>query len=384
MNSFRSAMRKGVKGCVPPLLLNAYHGLMRLCPPRDNFVSWWTRYSKKTLPPDLVLLVDQFIQSPSFANSSRYWNYLNKINIVQLADRGYANLQQTLARNYFTWVDGLNTPYTQYLIENIGDFQSDAPINVVCRKHDEFTFEESVTFNIITALLYEFVSQKDNKGFLCHLTEPQEGNPPGIEINGKLVTQDLLNSALEMLSIAEGTDLSKVRRVLELGAGSGRTSYAFMKLFPAAKYVISDIPPALFISQTYLSSQFKDRRIFKFWPFKAFSEVEREVEQAEIVFLMPYQLDLLPAKFVDLFLAIDCLHEMKKDQVNKYFDVADRLASHFYFKCWEETDVPFDKVRHTRATYPVKTNWKGTYVRECGVPATFFEAFYQIKGPNEQ
>ena len=70
---------------------------------------------------------------------------------------------------------------------------------------------------------------------------------------------------------------------------------------------------------------------------------------------------------------------MKKEQVDQYFNLVDRVAGHFYFKCWEDTNVPFDNIRQTRDTYPVKTNWKAGYVRKCGVPATFFEAFYQIQ-----
>jgi len=93
---------------------------------------------------------------------------------------------------------------------------------------------------------------------------------------------------------------------------------------------------------------------------------------------MPDQLYLLPDKATNLFLAIDCLHEMKKDQINLFFNQVDRLASFFYFKCWNETEVPFDKISHKQDDYPVKKNWIQVYKQNCTVPSTYFEAFYQI------
>ena len=152
-----------------------------------------------------------------------------------------------------------------------------------------------------------------------------------------------------------------------------------LKFLPNTKYIIVDIPPALFISQTHLSNAYNKKKIFFFRPFNTFEEVENEFYSSEIIFLMPDQLDLLPNKIVDLFLAIDCLHEMKKKQVQSYFDQVNRLAKHFYFKCWEKTIVPFDGITHLKKDYPIKSNWDKIYKEKCEVPSEYFEALYQIK-----
>ena len=94
---------------------------------------------------------------------------------------------------------------------------------------------------------------------------------------------------------------------------------------------------------------------------------------------MPDQLDLLPEKIVDLFLAIDCLHEMKQEQIDGYFDQANRLAHQIYFKCWEKTTVPFDEITFSENSYPIMENWHEMYRGKCKVPSEFFEAVYEIK-----
>ncbi len=188
-----------------------------------------------------------------------------------------------------------------------------------------------------------------------------------------------MNSLIEVNAILDGVDLMKFKSVIEVGAGSGRTSYALMKKFPQLAYTVVDIPPALYISQRYLSSQFPEREVFKFRPFKNFSDVEKAFESAKLRFVTPDQLKLIPDRAADLFLAIDCLHEMRIEQISEFFSEANRLARNIYFKCWCDTTIPFDEVRIKEDEYPVPGSWRKVYHRRCVVPSTFFEAFYEIR-----
>jgi putative sugar O-methyltransferase len=384
MKNVCTSIKETIKLVSPPIVMSAYRYFVQFVSKHKSFELWWKEYSnKKNLPSDLISMVDYFITTPSFKASSIYWNWLNQKNIQQISDSGYENFKQIIARNYFTWVGGLDTPYTATLLKNnnIDNLSIDCPLKEILRKHTKFTLEESVIHNIITILLLDYVNKNGGDKYVRLLEEPSEGNPPAIELQGKRISQDLLNSILDFLAISRGCDLGKVSTILELGAGSGRTAFCLLKLLPSVKYIVVDVPPALFISQTYLSNSFPDKKIFSFRPFKSFKAVQGEFKSSDIIFLMPDQLDLLPDKMIDLFIAIDCLHEMKKEQVDLYFDHVDRLANHFFFKCWKKTTVPFDDITYLSEDYPVRNNWHEVYKAACDVPSTYFEAFYQIKDP---
>jgi hypothetical protein len=135
-----------------------------------------------------------------------------------------------------------------------------------------------------------------------------------------------------------------------------------------------DIPPALFLAQSYISKIFPDKKVFKFRPFASFEEIENEFNECELAFLLPEQIEMLPPKVVDLIIAIDCLHEMDKSQLTKYFRQFDRLGHNFYFKCWQKTDDNF----YQEGEYPISERWKEIINRHTVVPARYFEAFYEI------
>jgi hypothetical protein len=118
-----------------------------------------------------------------------------------------------------------------------------------------------------------------------------------------------------------------------------------------------------------------------FRPFETFEDIAQEYSNADIVFLMPDQLKKLPDKSSSLFLAIDCLHEMKLDIIAYYFTEADRLSSYMYFKCWEATTlVPFDNITYSSESYPVPSSWNQLFKKPCEIPSGFFHALYKIPG----
>ena len=346
--------------------------------PNFYFAKWWSRFSVRAerLPPILKDMVDYFVTTPAFHESSKYWHELNRKNLLQLEFHGYENFKQTVARNYFTWVSSNFSGYCENLIRNQDDLAATVDIHELLKKHSLFSLEESYSFNLITVLLYQYTRKKLGERMADYLVEPMEGNPPFITLEGRPVTQDSLNSLLEFSSITGICGLEKLKCIVEVGAGFGRTSFYFLSKARNLKYIIVDIPPALFISQQYLSTVFADRAVVPFRNFQSFSEIEEEFHRSDIVFLMPDQMRHLPDRSVDLFLAIDCLHEMKRNAVDFYFDEVERLAQNFYFKCWEHTVVPFDGLVYRMDDYPVKKSWLEVFKRPVEVPKSFFEGFY--------
>ncbi|MDC0253284.1 putative sugar O-methyltransferase [Bacteriovoracales bacterium] len=372
-------MKQIIKSCLPQLILDVHrrykqHAERNLYS-NKKFKAWWNNFKETSnLESDLINMVDTFLETDAFEGISKYWNYLNKKNLEQISESGVDNFRQTVATNYYTWINGIKGVLGANFFKDIENYNLSVPINEIVKKHDYLKIDESILFNAMTVLLYDYVNSQCPE-VIEDCDEGDVGNPPTIKINGKKVSQDILSSAIEYSSIIKAQkDLPK--RILEIGAGSGRTAEFFLKKHEDIKYVICDIVPALYVSQFYLTKTFKDKQIFKFREFENYSAIKDDFENSSIAFIMPHQLDLLPSKHFDTFMAIDCLHEMKKEKIADYFKVANRLGKYFYFKAWKSTDVPFDNITLTEDKYIPLKNWKEVFKRDCYVPSNFFEAMY--------
>lgn len=313
---------------------------------------------------------------------SKYWVELNKKNLEQLEKYGYENFKKTIALNYFTWLVQPADEQIRYLIKNL-------PVSSVVknvfralrsRKHEHFSWKQSLYYNFLTYMIWDYVSRNDNEHILDKLYEPNEGNPPAVYLSKELISQDLANSVLEFKSIMSSiVDKSSIQTIMELGAGYGRTAFVFLNIIPDLRYIIVDIPPALYLSQRYLSDQFQQKKIFKFKIFNDYSEIQEELDSSNIAFFLPNQLDLLPEKMVDIFINISSLHEMRFDQIEYYFNSIDRLTKkHFYFKQWKKSVIPFENITIEESDYPVRKQWSQIYWRECKVQTYFFEALFRL------
>jgi hypothetical protein len=109
--------------------------------------------------------------------------------------------------------------------------------------------------------------------------------------------------------------------------------------------------------------------------------VEKEFNDADIIFLLPHQAEMLPAKSVDLFINISSLHEMKIEQIHAYFKLIDKLTKGFFYsKQWWVSHNPADGITITPREYPVPQNWKQLYLRSAKVQSYFFEVMYALRG----
>ncbi|MCK5023199.1 MAG: putative sugar O-methyltransferase [Candidatus Aenigmarchaeota archaeon] len=312
---------------------------------------------------------------------SNYWIMLNRKNTAQLVETGFENFKQTIALNYFTTLLDKNHPQVKFLKKNL------SPSTVIlaeeksksCKRHPFFTPKQSKFYNFVTFMIWKYVQQQVDKDILDRLEEPLIGNPPAVKLNGKWISQDLANSALEFKSISSGVDdFQDIKTILELGAGYGRTAYVILRLNSHIRYIIADIPPALYISQRYLSEVFPDKKIFTFRDFDNFSDVKNEFYNSQIIFLTPNQLKKLPDKTVDLFIAIDCLHEMRPEQIEFYFKTVDRLAKRFYFTCYKKVHLPYEDITLEEKDYIIPPHWKEVFRRTRKIQTGYFEAFFSL------
>ena len=140
-----------------------------------------------------------------------------------------------------------------------------------------------------------------------------------------------------------------------------------------------DIPPAIGVAQLYLTTVFPGRRHFLHRSFADFESVRKEFEAADFAYLTPHQLSLLPDGYVDLFVNISSLHEMRLDQIDYYIGEIRRLVKHgghFYLKAWKESHIPFEDIIVREHDYPLD-GWDKIYRRTPKIQTRFFETLLQ-------
>jgi putative sugar O-methyltransferase len=211
--------------------------------------------------------------------------------------------------------------------------------------------------------------------------ESSVGNPVGINYKNHYVTQDLCNSILDVNFILENTKLNTNRplRVMELGAGYGRIIYALLKAYPNLQAVIVDIPPALYVSQYYLTNTFPNLKCFKFREFSTYDEIKLDFESSSISFLTPEQIELIPNKSIDLFINISSLHEMTSIQINNWFNQINRVTNGwFYTKQFKKYPNLIDNLTIREEDYPSPSDWKEKVRRTNPIFQEFFEVVYKI------
>ncbi|MBI4191156.1 MAG: putative sugar O-methyltransferase [Betaproteobacteria bacterium] len=331
----------------------------------------------------LQLMFECLEQADPVYLPSRFWTKLNDRNMAQLRSHGIDNFKRTLARNYFTFVPSVIDSQFRFLLRHtrlrdwpsiMGDFPPfDQAGGLTRKQHWELV--------LFTRMLWRYAQARDARGLLRTIEEPSAGNPFAIRLDGRLISQDLANSALEYYCIADAAGLKPdaAITICELGAGYGRNAYMFLSALPNCRYVIVDIPPALYVSQQYLAPLFPGMKVFRFRDFDRDAAALAELGEAQLAFLLPHQAALLPPKSVNLFVNISSLHEMRPDQIRAYFALIDRVTrGHFYSKQWFVSKNREDGLLIRREDYPVPPHWSCRFARRAAVQAAFFEALYAI------
>jgi putative sugar O-methyltransferase len=321
-------------------------------------------------------MISEMDKAPAEVQPSKYWQSINEQHFGQLDIRTF---KRSLSQQYFTFFLKPWDPQIKFLHSHLRkhDILTSIVKTLFSSKIKHETKKRSLAYTYLTILLWEYISCLLPKELL-NMEEPLLGSPLLIKWRKRYVTQDLGNSLLEYHTISKGMVGSKMRTILELGAGYGRLAYVFIKQIPNVQYIIADIPPALFIAQSYLSKVFEQKKIFHFRPFTSFAEIQKEYSEAEICFFLPHQLNYLPSQSVDLCINISSLHEMTAEKIRYYFNLFSKLLSgYFYFKQWKESYIPYDDVTIREADYPIPEDWEEIFWRSCSVQTLFFEALFK-------
>ncbi len=354
----------------------------------------------------LQAMVAEVAGSPEIYRPSRFWVDLNEINQTMLDELGLENLKRTLAQNYFNWLviskkdpqymaarklwakrpslqPYLNRLETPSLLKTLQPYlgRLEKPSMPLASMGAEPTIgpRELRIYKLFVGMLWEYTMQHDWSGIGSRAIEPTVGNPIELFRRHKLISQDLANSIREYNAIlSDARELAGApKRVAELGAGYGRLGHVFLS-DGVTKYFIFDIPPALFVSQWYLSAAHPGKKVFHFRHIDRFSDIAEELGQAEVSFFTPNQMELFPNGFFDVFASISTLPEMAVCQIDNYLRQAERLTKRYvYLKQWLDWENPADGHRVTRDSMKLGDQWVPVFDRQDAVQPLFFERLWR-------
>jgi|688.fasta_scaffold388713_1 putative sugar O-methyltransferase len=390
-------MNKYLKSLIPPAFIYIFNRL-----PVHNFKNFWKKNKNSSLvKEELKKMIDFFITSESYKYVSNYWNYLNIQNMKQIFenDNNINNFSTSIALNYYTFID-VTENQVYKTITNVENEIFSSKIYFF-KKQKNLNYVQSMKYNFLTFLLflnlikinyYEKLKLLGDEGYVSF-------GDPYIEIEGIKVTSDKINSLFDYDKINRFCNLNHQKIILEIGAGSGRTSQSIMTFNSNCKYVICDIPPALYISYERLKKVFKNKKIGLLYDYQnnnqkvklmgggsSEQDLNTQINHYDISFIMPHQLSLLNNRFFDLTIAIDCLHEMDKKTINKYINNINKISKLFYFSVWKKTNVPFsgifnrfsNNLNYYSNDYNLPKNFKKEFEEDLIFPSNFISSGYRI------
>jgi putative sugar O-methyltransferase len=339
----------------------------------------------------LAQLLDELKTVPEVYRPSPFWQELAAANVRQLEESGFENFKRTVNTRYFNWrILGIlrhqlltvAATWARHPHASVFAARFPQPRAAVRDRAASFDGLSAWIYKTYVAMYADVLGRSDRRGLLKTIEEPALGNPFLVAHDRRRISQDLCNSIHELYSIfgPDGVPSTAAPACAELGAGYGRLAYVILKALPGATYTIIDIPPALYLSQRYLTELFPELPAFRFRPFSSFAEVEREFDAAVIRFLAPHQAEMLPVKSFDYFINISSLHEMTLPQVRNYFQLIDRLCrGRFYTKQWRVSRTQVNGCTLRERDYPVPPSWRTVYHRTHPIQRMFFDALYEIR-----
>lgn len=343
--------------------------------------------SNNNLHDSLIKMMEEMRHDERFC-PSLFWTDLNKKNLAMLEARGVNNFKRTLSQNYFNWVVGSDSSMYKFIKKEWMKFPTIGPLLSRIERDIKLHFTTNVdsvtlshkvanSYRLYVSYLWEVMKRYDNLSLHKILYEPEFGNPIKVYMKKRLISQDLANSIIEANVIAE-LKMDGAPVIAELGAGSGRLCHACVSGNVSGKYFIFDIPPALMVSQWYLSQLYPQKRIFAFRSFDDFNSIENELMEADIAFFTPNQLEKFPSNYFDIFISISTLPEMRRDQIDLYLNLFQRLSRRYiYLKQWKQWTNPTDGTDFSFEDYVLNSNWTTILNRTDPVVPDFFNRVWK-------
>lgn len=307
----------------------------------------------------------QFAESEEGRNVSDFWRKLVTKHLELLGREGFERFKQTLNFEYSQWC--VSAPIDPKLWHMLFTFARSAGVPSLFR---QAKYEQgarlprwiipspgaATVYKTFVSTLWEYARRHDKLGVLDKVEEASLGSPIPLYHDGKLISQDLALTSLELNRVAEYIELSKIKTVLEIGGGYGRFAYVLKKLLPQVEYHIVDIPPTLAVSELYLTTLFGPDNLH---------------------FHLPAELKNLPNRHFDLVLNISSFDEMNASQAEAYLAAfAQKGSNTCYVKGHKRRDASTGRRGIFELAYP--QNFRELYRGGDPFKASFGEMVFRV------
>ncbi len=324
---------------------------------------------------------------PEIYRPGEFWTDLLARNIEMIRDSGIANLKRTVSNNYYNWLvtkqkDPQFRSAFAWLLRHptsrpfLNEMEAVSGLSTQRRDAVSMSGNAARRYRWFSGIAWEIAVAEDRAGLTGRLQEPEVGNPIRIRRQGRLISQDLANSIIEYNFVAAQAP-APPRRVAELGAGYGRLAFVHAEAAPVT-YCIFDIPPALAISEWYLTAVLGADRIIPYGEEPDFESLSRPVERGRVAFFRPDQMERFPDRWFDLCQSISTLPEMPRRQSDHYVELlAAKSRGLLFLKQWRDWHNPADDAHYTEESYSLPAPWALSARRVDPVQTQFFNRLWE-------
>ncbi len=351
---------------------------------QKNLKKFWLNLDKKNLSPEVVKITDLFMNSESYDWTSKFWRHclINHYNHMANVSKDVDPLDAILKSDYsgFSFLDEFSI--SESLKNNYGKLNLEVDL---LKKHKDLSSSQSLQYNMVLLVLYEHMRHQEIfKNYDKVRTEIYKKYNPYLNIENKIVTQQSLISLLEYEKISSLVkDVKEPLKILELGAGYGRTANVILSLKPNTKYVIADLAPSVYFSKKTLGDSFKDKKIKSGFEITNQKAMMKMFNENDILFIFPHQLKFFEKKTFNISLSIGNLCEMERKQIKNYMKIYENISNFLYFKVWEISGLPYSFNQyysvHNKKDYEIKDSWIEHFKERCVMPTNQFELGYEFK-----
>ena len=351
---------------------------------KKNIKSFWTKLDKKNLSEDIIRITEKFIKSESYNWTSKFWRHciINHYQHMANSKPDVDPLHTILRLDYagFSFLDDFSVSKS---LENLN---SNVQLNLdLFKKHEGLSVSQSMQYNMVLLILFEKIKSKNIfKNYDKINKEIYKKYNPFLNVDGKIITQQMLISLLEFEKIQTLINLSleKQVKIVELGAGYGRTANMILSLIHNVKYVVADLPPSVYFAQKNLKEFFPKKKIIEGYDLDSKESLTKAFEESDILFIFPHQLKYFDDNVFDVSLYIGNLCEMEKAQIKNYMQIFEKISKSIYIKVWEISGLPFSFYKyysvHNNSDYEIKNEWNELFKERCLMPTNQFELGYKF------
>lgn len=304
-----------------------------------------------TFPPEFVkryssyLASNEFRDIPEFSKSS-YWKYHSDVMNVQIdgnrittsGDSGYYTPGQKKslykAKKFLHYLVKEPGKIKSVLKANLGLAQSGIKMLGWEEAFDQVMSHGPAAGVVLTPECINFKKLARKSGGVGSISEMREKfyAKDKYRVNAHNII------AYYFWNIINGyIDMSKIKTIMEIGAGNGNLAAVMFHHLKDARFIIVDIPETLCVSIAYIADVFPAAKVCFPHEYAA-----RKNEPFDFVFLTPKQIGLIQDNSIDLAVNSVSFQEMTHQQIDEYFKLIHRSVRNggYFFTANRTEKVP--------------------------------------------